>query len=1384
MANSLLIFNKAPLLGKPCREEVQYIFVMLRYWFTLLTLLSFAFPSFGETKIFTSYKASTETPYGDVTQLLEDSYGFLWISTWNGLVKFDGVDYKLYTRVKENPSSIPHDVCFSLFEDSQKRIWVATGRGLAIYNREMDNFKSVPFKGRVKKGVYKIMEDSDGSFWALTYIDLLHYDEKSGIAHSYPILGNDIIDMGNSIWISSNEDGIRILDKKKQIVRKYQDKDKLVSKHINVMKRASNGDIYVGTTDAGFFIISPNGTLKKHVLANPLNPYSMADNFVQTLYEDKSHNIWIGNTNGNVSIFNPQKLDFEPIKYTLPTNIDKKNFTTYSILEDSYDNIWLGTHQFWLLYANKTTNNFARYQHNNRLKRTISGNPISCITQTKNQLFIGTDGGGLNTTFIQKIDSFNTIHHFGKVILDIQPDVNSNRLWIATWGNGLFLYDWQRDAVIRHYAKSEADTTLKIPSDDISSILVDGCNIWIGTSGSGVAKIDTEKNTILCQENSIKDPFSIDNSKYITHLMKDSDGWIWISSSEGLRKFKGEEQVQFPYSDKDGELPQNQISCCYEDSQKRIWVLTSTSGLVLYDKEKNRFENYSKLYDIPTDLKSIQEDNDGMLWLIARNRVIQFSPETKKHKHFELEEGSEDISFNTKSIHKDNDNNIYMGSNYGMFAFNPKKLKASNTKPHILLKDLYIWDKRQVPGQEGSVLEKSIQYTQSITLDPDQNNFSIDYIAIDLEKPNCIRYSYNLEGFSKEWKEAGKERQATFTQLSPGEYKFNLKVTGHDGTSYLRDNALTIIILPHWWQTWWFRILSVLLPIALIIAVFKERTRKLLFQKSKLEKLVAERTSELEQQAIELKKKKEEVEKKNAELDEMLSIKNRILSIIAHDLKNPLTAIVGILSLLNDKTKDKKSEEYTYITEATRASKKLQEQMENILEWARIQTKEIFYSPKDISIAAYVKDSVSLLKETAEQKNISITIEDYTSHYAYADGRMVSTIIRNLVNNAIKFTDENGKILIKAEEDAQSVILHIKDNGIGMDQETVSILFNKEMNTSTFGTNNEKGSGLGLKICHDFVVSNKGTIEINSEKGKGTTITIKLPIGEKMADETASTTEKITDKNKTQKATKQHTIFLVDDNREVLTYLCGLFQNEFNVEKASDGEMALDKISKVLPDIIVSDITMPKMDGKELCRQVKSNPLTKHIPVILLTSDDTIESQVDGLALRADDYMTKPFDNKVLMAKVKSILSNRELIIDHLHKEIIISTTDDTEMPESRDDQFLRKIKEVLQENISETNLSVEFIAEKTALSRVQLFRRFKTLTGCAPSEYIKNFRLQHAAKLLRSGKYSVADVAYEVGFSDPKYFGVCFSEKYKMSPSAYAKQASQELQDEDDLDS
>ncbi len=1345
--------------------------------FKLLALLSAFFVLFqtnllGETRRFSLFEAENGAPYSDVNQIYEDSFGYLWISTWNGLIKFDGYEYKTYTRIKTDNKSLPHNVCYNIFEDSKKRLWISTARGLALYDRKHDNFNRITFQGRKIKGVTKVLEDADGFIWVLSFIDVLKYDPKNNKATRFHIIGDDFEDCGDYLWVVSQESGVKIINKRDKKIKELplltNKGGQTINKHIRTIKQISNGDIYLGSTDHGLFIYNKNGMLKKHETAGAIGSYSFRNNFIHTIYEDRDHKIWIGNVNGNISIYDPETLKFLPLNYTLPNNIDKECFTTSCILQDSYNNIWLGTHRFWLLYSNRISNEFAMFQHNSTKQNTMSGNAITCFSKYRNDLLIGTDGGGLNIETGER-DEFHIDKRFGKVILDIKPD-NNGLFWIATWDNGLFLFDKPNNRILQHYTHTDnGDKKRSLPTEKINYLYIDRNFVWIATDGKGIARLDKATGEITSTDNCDADPFSNKNSKFITHLMKDSEGWLWISSSEGLRKYKDGRQVKFPYSEKPGDLSQNQITMCYEDSKKRIWVVTSTGGLARYDRKVNSFVNYCKETDIPENLKFIIEDNHQNLWIGSQDEIIQFNPDLKILKHYDIKKELEKNFLYQKSAYRSTDGKIYIGSNNGMFKFNPQSLEKKDKAPKIYLKGLYIWDKKQEAGK-SEILKHALDYTDTIRLNHEQNYFSIEYVGIDLEKSGTLHYSYFLKGLHHEWTEANTERKASFTNLEPGTYTFFAKVKSNDGQLYQLQKPLTIIILPPWWQTWWFRSLSVLTAIATIFLFFRIRLRNLQRQKERLENLVEERTQELRQKNEEINRQKESVESKNKELDETLSLKDRILSIIAHDLKNPVTAIVGMLSFLSENRKADEQESKLF-TDITIAAQKLQEQMDNILQWARIQTKEIFYSPKDISIAAQTKDSLSLLQGLATSKRISVCVSNTAKHCAYADERMIATVIRNLINNAIKFTNNGGKIEIRIEDTENHVFFCIKDNGVGIGKEKLDKIFEKDFNASSCGTNNEKGSGLGLKICHDFTISNKGTIEITSTEEEGTSIRIMLPIGKPInaEEDDKPETELTLEKNKNYMKSKRHSILIVDDNHDILSYLTLLLQNDFEIEKASDGEMALDMAMKSVPDIIISDVVMPKMDGKELCAQIKSNLLTQHIPVVLLTSEDSANSQIEGLKIGADDYITKPFDGNILLAKIHTLLRNRELQLQHLRNSILKAPEGD--MPESKDDAFLRKITEVLQQNISESNLSVEFIAEKTALSRVQLFRKFKAITGCSPSEFIKNYRLQYAATLLKSGKYSVADVAYEVGFSDPKYFGSCFSEKFNMAPSVFAKQ-------------
>ena len=626
-----------------------------------------------------------------------------------------------------------------------------------------------------------------------------------------------------------------------------------------------------------------------------------------------------------------------------------------------------------------------------------------------------------------------------------------------------------------------------------------------------------------------------------------------------------------------------------------------------------------------------------------------------------------------------------------------------------------------------------------------------------------LRYKYKLDGFHSDWIDVGYETRGYFTNLAPKTYSFQVQACDINGNCSSYTKPLTIVVLPPWWKTWWFRITASSIFLLVLFLGIRERERKLRDKQVKLEKLVLERTEELRLKNSEIEKQKESLELQNKRLDKTLDTKDKILSILAHDLRNPLTSIIGNLALSREKGDGNDPQ----ILQAEKSAHKLQEQMENLLQWARIENQTILYSPNDTFLDALTKECITLHQNHINDKAIKVTCHTSTNRSAYIDERMVGTIFRNLLNNAIKFTHKQGKISIKISENNKYIVWEIIDSGIGMTEQQMNNLFKENVTQTTFGTENEKGSGLGLKICHEFILANHGIIDIQSEVNKGTHISISFPKGEStkiLENEEVAPLDNYCN----EADSKDKSLLIVDDNSEILKFVCQLFQPNYNILSADNGEDALDIAIKEIPDLIISDIIMPKKNGIELCRELKHDTLTQHIPLIMLTSEDNVNSQLEGISCGADDYVAKPFNADVLKAKVATLIKNKERQRELFKNKITHSSI--LGIPENQEDAFIRKITEIIYKNIAETNLTVEFLADKTALSRVQLFRKFKAITGISPSEYIKGVRLDYAAEILKSGKQSIADVAYSVGFSDPKYFGQCFSDKYGMSPSLYQK--------------
>ncbi len=1308
---------------------------------------------------FSIYQSQSYIPYSNINDMVEDSYGFLWIATENGLIKFNGYDYEQYLQNDSSTNSLPNNNCRKLLQDSHKRLWVGTDNGVAIYNYEHDNFNEIPLVNLLSNNIVYIQEDEEGNFWVQTFRELVKLSSNGSQIQIYPYTNGVCMHQDkDKIWLGSLTNGLHLFDKKtgeiKAIIPRINNEP--IELHVKVILPASDGNIYIGTRDLGLVIYNPTDhSIKTYSSSNM--PSIFYSDYVLSLYEDSQKNIWIGSVNGQLIEYNPATKDFHVPHFKYPSGVEQ--LTIGCIMEDSKNDIWAGTHHYWIYQCNRDINTFELFQRSDK-PGSLSHNAVTCFSDNQEKVLIGTDGGGLNI-YDKETNKFSPVDKFGKIILDIKKGALPDEFWISTWGYnqiGVVRYDI-KTGTYKIY-KHTANDSSSITSNLLRSILIDGPYVWVSTDGGGICRINTQNDHIDNKYNCKELIFSRRNPQWVNHLMKDHKGRLWACSSEGIMLYDGFSCKRLPINKKSTENLQNEVKMSIETSDGEILFVTANNGLIQYNETDSSFINLSNQYHLPLNLNSICEDKDHNLWIISIEEIIRLNKETGTTHHFNLRNDLNGNPFTPNAIYHSGDK-IYVGSNNGYLVFNPNELNFTPEEPQLFLNNFFVWGKKQIIG-ESSVLTKTLAYTDTIILNHNENSISIDYFCIDYKNADLISYAYQMKGFQNGWTSTGNSRQAYFTNLSPGTYTFLVKATNIDSSKDILSKSLTIIILPPWWKTWWFKLSCVLALLIIFYLILYIRSRDLKKKQVELENLVAQRTEELQQKNIEIQDQKENLEIQNKRLDESLVTKNKILSVIAHDLRNPLTAIVGNLTLMSEENSNDNK-----IKQICKSAKNLQSQMENLLDWARIQNQNIFYSPKDCFLDALTKEGITLLQALIIEKNIHLTFTNQCSHSAYIDQRMISTVIRNLLNNAIKFTNEGGNIQISiTDQDDQMIRWTIQDDGVGMTEKQTEQLFDKNSSSTTFGTKNEKGSGLGLKICQDFILFNKGSLNIQSQKNVGTTISISLPKGE-LTQDSKEESLNIEHQNHDENSDKKH-LLIVDDSAEILSFICDLLKPHYHIESATNGEDALFLAKKELPDLIISDIIMPKMDGRELCHCIKEDALTQHIPVILLTSEDTVDDQVLGLNIGADDYITKPFNSEILKAKIATLLKNKELQRDHVRNHIL--RMPDMEIPESMDDTFIAKINDIIKENISTSNLSVEFLASETAISRVQLFRKMKAITGCSPSEYIKAIRLEHAAQILKQSKQNISEVAYMVGFSDPKYFSNCFSEKFGVTPSQYAK--------------
>lgn len=1333
--------------------------------------------------------------------MYEDSRGFIWIGTRGGLNRFDGHSFTRINLPRMNSNSsleVGQHYINALIEDSLRNLWIGTLAGVYVYNIEEDTFEMFEHDSANKNSLsFNLIEgfsiDKDNTMWVSTRNGLNKfnkesktftryvYDEKNKNTITDNYIFSILHDSKNNLWIGTLTGGLNILPNGENQVTCYIHNTLYNYPEVRAVFEDSKHNIWLITSQKGIFIQYHNS---EKFVQFKTDEYVKNPKFFSALSginEDVFGNIWISSFMGGIAIYDTSLKTMQFFREDMPAPQSICGNSVRALYRDKIGNMWVCSHGGGISIYSPLASSIASYSRS-PFKNSVPGNIISCFEQdAKGNIFIGTDGAGF-TVFNpknQNFTNFNIKDGFASdAILDIK-EIKPGLLAIASWNGALNLYNTNTKRIDKYTFKAKHSSTVAL---NIYGLYFDKKTnlLWCNTYGDGIVVFDCTTFSFLSEEKiSVLFP-QWNNSMFTSKLLIDKiDNSFWFIDGVVLGRVHNNSVHMFYQSDSTSECTDGFFCSDIIQSKSGKVYVAGYSGFKYFDRTDNCLKNITFPHCNFADSKSLLEDAHGNIWVATPNELFKYNPENNTIRNMSHVWGMPHIQYYRKSAFRTTDGHLYFGSLKGFIVLHEDSTYTYNITPSLYITKLYINNVEQRPGIENSPITKDITLLKELTLSHNQSFITIEFGVlnfIDNEKSMC---KYKLVGFDNDWIFAGKERRATYTNIPPGTYTFLVSTTNSEGEWIDTPHSLTIIVLPPWWKTIWFTLFIIALLVFAVFMFIYLREKNIKETNKNLEQKVDEKTKELQLANSTLLDQKNTIEKhyenlreqqlvieiKNSQLQEALNTKNKLLTVIAHDFKNPLATLIGFAKLLQEKIVSKKSSDLLpSIQSIVNSAQTIHNQMIEVLEWSVSKDDAVKYTPMDINIEILIKDTLSLIQDTAAQKNILIEASFKISHAAFIDPRMMSAIIRNLVINSIKFTPRNGKVSISVTQQKTSLEVSVKDTGIGMSQEQIDRIL-----SDTYMISEDYKSGFGLQLCKTFIKRNNGTLQITSEIDKGSNFIVQLPKGAPLEKPIDKKKEIVYQANiEYDEEDSQRKILVVDDNDEITAYLRELFSDSFIVITARNGKEGLDKALLSLPEIILTDINMPEMDGKQLCKLLKSNSLTNHIPIILISAQSQPHEQIEGLQLGADDFIEKPFNANVLKQKVYMLLRNRDKLIEHVKQSL--NTTEKFNLPDSFDDKIIKEITEVIIENISNVDFKVDMLADRVGLSRSQMYRKTISVLGQSPNDYIKSLRLQQAVEMLKTGRYRISEIAYEVGFSDPGYFSSCFFEKYGIKPSDYGK--------------
>jgi len=1348
---------------------------------TLLSLLCCCIPGFAQHTGYQFSRLDIRNGLSNnrINCIFQDRKGFLWFGTAAGLNRYDGFDFRVFSTVNGDATSLAANAVNNIFELPDGKLWIAAGNTVSIYDPVTEKFDRnyQQYLTRLKipaDNITCILKDKKNNFLFLDErSDIYRYTPATQHTRQLSLTSNDEEEDGISAIAADAQNHLWLIYKS-GLIQQTDTAHKQVIFSTGILQESnqwellpyalfvdSDNELWINagqTKPQGLFYYSPKTGRLLHFRKGG-DPYNLnTDMITGGIAEGPEKKIWVGTDHGGINVIDKKDLS---VQYLLHTEEDEQSLSLnsiYALFRDNRDVMWVGTYKAGINYFNEHRTTFPLYRHHSNDRQSLPFEDVNrFLEDAKGNIWLGTNGGGLlyfdrstNRFTVYKHDPADPSSLSSDVIVALYPD-HEQGLWIGTYLGGLDYFDGKKFTHYRH----DPNNNNSIGDDSIWEIFEDSRqNLWIGTLAAGLDRF--ERNRGIFYHFPPGAAHSVHGQR-IDAIMEDDEGNLWFGTDNGidvLEKRSGR-FIHYSYEEHNaGSLTNNIINYIMQDSQGLIWI-GSAEGLHLFDREKNTFRVFKKKDGLPdNNVLTIIEDEQQHLWLSTPNglsRMIitkgrQDEPVLYNFINFDESGGLQGRDFNPNAALKLRNGELLFGGPHGFNLFHPARIQHRQQAPRVILTGLQVLNQPLNAGEQlhgRVVLQKAMPETNEIRLRYNENVFSIDFAALDYSFAAKERYAYMLEGFNDVWFTTdGNQRKATYTNLDPGNYIFRVKIA--DGRTTNPETQLHITILPSLWRT----------PLAytiyiLLIAAALFFGRMIIIQRARMRFLILHQQKEA---------------RRMHELDMM---KIRFFTNVSHEFRTPLALIMAPVEKMLKTPQD--SDQHKHLQLVYRNARRLLNLVNQLLDFRRLETEEISLNPAEEDIVKFIRNTVCSFTDLAEKKQINFsfntTVETLVTSF---DRVKLERILFNLLSNAFKFTPGHGSVTVQLQEDGTHIIIQVKDTGIGIpaakQEKIFERFFQYTANLPEEMTN--QGSGIGLAITKEFVRLHGGNITVDSWPHKGSCFTVSLPLSSAVA--MPAQPVPLNGHTKGGKAVngKKFTILLTEDNEDFRFYLKDNLRTYFNIIEAGNGKEGWQKALGQHPDLVVSDIMMPEMNGIELCRKIRTDERTARIPVILLTARSAEEVQMEGYTTGASDFITKPFNFEILLSRINNLLTQQESMKKTFSRQLEV--VPDTIAVATPDEKLLADALEVIRGQLDNPDFSVEDLSKALHMSRAALYKKISAVTGQTPVELIRGQRMQHAAQLLAKSGQTVAEIAYAVGFNNTKYFVKYFKEAFHMLPTEY----------------